>query len=444
MLHMATKAYPLVLSWDEVVLGSRGSLSLLHALHHAKIVSAHKLMIRVSPIRSLSIYLGSIYFPTFMRLNLELFNLQSLTLKRLPPAPERWTDLAMVLASNPKLKFLSISSLDESGHSLEMLCDEFESRGAPPLSLVSLELGKGFELTPPRQRSLGEDREVATYLFKLSGPHHLRNLIFRGSLQLELAWGTFRPDILSNLRWFSPGLTKGPGLTPIPQGLKKHFSDSAELDVHGTFRAFQKQVFIEIASFLIKLDIALSFGGLVCRIPLPHMYNHIQLQPSPVRLLRASVACITMFCPPVRLDFLESLCINTSWCRYAEPTSPENLKEIEQAAQIAATQCLALRYIKIRAETGWDKEGIIIGGKSYDQPAIIRSWTICRKPMPQWPEYIEVLLDELSEDQDKVECPRGFWSEDRKIQHLMSVSEQAENDPDDFWWTRTGEEQAAH
>lgn len=36
-------------------------------------------------------------------------------------------------------------------------------------------------------------------------------------------------------------------------------------------------------------------------------------------------------------------------------------------------------------------------------------------------------------------CPRGFWSMERKLQHLSSLDGLAESDSDEFWWRGPGE-----
>lgn len=132
------------------------------------------------------------------------FNLQSLSLQNLSVNPERLENIAQILSNQPNLKHFSISTIhgQVGSHGLEDLCDRFSSLKVPPLRLVSLKLGCGFQLLRPQLVTNDLDKYTATYLQQLTDLQCLKHLAFTDrSPPLEIfASNTLDLTMLPNLR----------------------------------------------------------------------------------------------------------------------------------------------------------------------------------------------------------------------------------------------------
>lgn len=85
------------------------------------------------------------------------------------------------------------------------------------------------------------------------------------------------------------------------------------------------------------------------------------------------------------------------------------LHRLREAARLAATSCPRLQYIKIETDAE----------SSHKWKPIIRSWTVTRVSNVDGSSMAQ--LQELSEDDDEVDCPRGFWSEERTLRELVPL-----------------------
>lgn len=169
------------------------------------------------------------------------------------------------------------------------------------------------------------------------------------------------------------------------------------------------------------------------------------------RMLRVAVDELDRFyaqllaCNPLEAVWIHfPIQLRESW--ETPPSRTQQLQKMQDIVKSASGHCPTLRYIKIETEiylTGSDQY------EPYHRPmpgsSIIQSWTtIIEQPMPEsrYPEVVEGVatqIEELSEAGDEAMCTRGFWSVERKLQHLSSLDGLAESDSDEFWWRGSGE-----
>lgn len=233
-----------------------------------------------------------------------------------------------------------------------------------------------------------------------------------------VAWGTFTTDMLPNLKWFSPD---------ISSDLKVQ-----ELYGHSNPNRYKKtnlrqQIVLDFRVLTIDwlhlspLDHDLSYGGLVYFPSRPPSRSGLGNKPLPfqfphMRLFGTSVwwSYLRSFCQSclTSMQSLESLWIKTfrlPQVRGRLQATPSVLGTLSAAAQKAASHCKSLRYIKIEIQAECVE----------DSRAIVRSWRVIRETGANGSSVAR--LWELSEDYDEVACPHEFWSEERKIQELISM-----------------------
>lgn len=389
------------------------------------------------------------------------FNLKSLTLGNLPHAPEQYADIAHLLFNSPQLKFLSLSSIQSLKSGLESLCNQLRLLGAPQLSLETLHLGRGFEMTASQTEPMAPCdayKARANYLSKLTNLHRLRNLQLDGDNALPVAWGTLTPSLLPNLRSLTIQDSAFRPLSALCKvgAFKKHFRPFSGTQAG---QDFKQQIVFTIGSrwmAFLHRD-AISFGGMVSSHN-PRVNFWADLEGADelgaffgkTRMLRMAVDELDRFYAQLLVcNSLEAVWIHfpiqlrESW--ETPPSRTQQLQKMQDIAKSAADHCPTLRYIKIETEiflTGYDRYESCY--RPMPGSSILQSWTIIKKPMPEsrYPEVVEEVvtqIEELSEAGDEAMCPRGFWSMERKLQHLSSLDGLAESDSDEFWWRGPGE-----
>lgn len=365
--------------------------------------------------------------------NCMYIHLRSLTLKDFVNSPtERLKYVANILSRSPHLRHLALSSRPWMSFTrLEDICCNFHSLGATPLKLMSLKLGYGFELVPPRlagsnqdHRVLEEPRAAAIYLSWLTDLEHLTDLVFDQPYPFPIAWDTLKPEWLPNLKYLTlnsaggnelyeglvlySSLARSDGVVALMKQItlldscpQRNGFDVRFLDILGGFVSF-------LSIPQSRVNLMSSFRGI-------HVWLRALELPN-TRLLGTSVwwPRLDYFCKRCLVLMQELECL---WIRAFRPTNVKRklrataqlMRVLSNAAQDAASNCLALRYVRIEIQAECAEKG----------KAIVRSWAVHR----EW-SVVEgrmvPRLRELSKCDDKSACPRAFWNEEERVNEVIS------------------------
>lgn len=365
-------------------------------------------------------------------LNNRFFNLQSLVLREMDHLRYRGqlTGIARILVNSPHLRLLALSHREFWGgleNYLERVCDKFEALGGTPLNLVSIELGNGFEMNPPRHSRTGKHTATATYLNKMANTRHLKSLSFDGQINMQVAWGTFTAEMFPNLEFLTLS-SEGRFLQDVfGYGFRSHFLSA---DAPEAVKELMKRVMIDL-EWLTAQPIdgpeLFSFGGVVLPIRPQVSSDQFPTHTEPNRRIRLLHIACTWDAAELLLKYPD---LEVLWVVLSPPSDQRaNCSSLmSDLAMKYFNNLKRLRYLKIEVTT-------------YDlsNDLMVRFWKAAAKPMPQTPghtvrwEPVELAMDEYDR-----ECPRGFWRAREKKNKLFAESGQEGSDDDGPRWLQTG------